>query len=341
MPQQLLVTPASIFGTLIADMQQARKSIDVEYYIVENDRTGRAFVELLRRKSRQGLRVRLTVDGYGSRSMSRRMREALWRDGVELRSSMLVRHRRNHRKMAIIDDRVAHIGGVNIADRYVVGNKLGTWHDAQLRLVGEAVEPLVELYDYDVMLADEMVGVAPECVRGRELELYWSEGDSGKALAGLFSRVVARARNELIVTSPYFMPTGAMMEELEAAVRRGVRVMVVIPERCGVWLIDDVMRSHVAEAVARGIDVRLCRHAFVHAKMALVDRELMVVGSANLDARSMNINREVMALSKDEHVCRASSAFADRLLMLSTPPLARDMRGLLPGFVVRALKNIL
>ena len=116
---ELLTSPSSIFSALIADLQHARESIDMEYYIFANDRTGNLFADILRRKARQGVRVRLIVDGYGSMSVSRAMQHAMAADGVEFSMHTLVSRARQHRKMAIVDGRVAHVGGINIADRYV------------------------------------------------------------------------------------------------------------------------------------------------------------------------------------------------------------------------------
>lgn len=339
--QELLVTPASIFSRLIADIQHARQSIDAEYYIVTKDRTSKLFFELLRRKARQGVSVRLAVDGYGSRSVTRRMSEELQRDGVLFSRSGMMSNMRNHRKMTIIDRCIAHVGGVNIADRYVVGNKLGTWHDAQLRFRGSVVETLACLYDYDLRVNMGEQAVLPEAVNDKELKLCWSESGGGTAMQSLFREVVEEAQSELIFTSPYFMPPAEALDIMASAVRRGVKVMVIVPARCDVWVIDDLMRSYIASALSRGIDVRICRHAFIHAKLAIIDRRRVVVGSANLDTRSMSLNRELMAVSDNGDVASVASNFIDRMVILSTPPTRRDLRNTLPRFVVRILEPML
>lgn len=340
--QELLTTPSTIFSRLIADLQHARHSIDAEFYIVANDRTSKLFTELLRRKARQGISVRLTVDGYGSRSMSRRSLRALQRDGVVFHRTSPIGNLRNHRKMTIIDRRIAHIGGVNIADRYVVGNKLGTWHDAQLRFTGPAVESLERLFDNDTLNAQQYQSSnLPTAISNNELTLCWSEGEGGTAIERLFREVVESARSELIFTTPYFMPPAKALELLATAVARGVKVMVILPERSDVWVIDDVMRSYIARAMNLGIDIRICRHAFIHAKLAIIDRQRVVVGSANLDSRSMSINRELMAVSLNREVALKANLFVDRMAMLSTPPSERELRSRLPRFVVRLLEPIL
>lgn len=339
--QVLLTSPSAIFGSLIADIQRAHESIDMEYYIFANDRTGHLFSKLLRRKSRQGVRVRLIVDGYGSRSLQRSMRRELQTDGVELMCHTLLRHSRNHRKMTVIDNNIAHIGGVNIADRYIVGNSLGQWHDAQLRVTGGAARAIGRLFNYDYMVSDGLKCETPMLYQRDDVELIWSEAQGGKAISELLRRTVSSARRRVTIVTPYFMPPGSIIRELSDIVARGVKVSIIAPERCDVWILDDIIRSRVADAVGHGIDVRLCRDAFVHAKMAVVDEQSVVIGSANLDARSLNLNREIMAVTFNRGVVAVAQQFIERLLSRATPPTERDMRSYVPRFVGRWFEGLL
>lgn len=339
--QELLTTPSSIFGALIADLQRARETIDMEYYIFANDRTGHLFANLLRRKSRQGVRVRLIVDGYGSRSMTRDMRHGMVNDGVELRRHSILSHSRFHRKITVIDGQVAHIGGVNIADRYVVGNCLGQWHDAQLRIAEDSVATIGKLFNYDYMVSEGLNCEVPMTYRRGGLELFWSEAQHGQAMQELLHQTISSAQSSLTFITPYFMPPRSVIEQLAEATLRGVRVMVVAPERCDIWILDDIIHSRVREAISRGVDVRLSRGAFVHAKMALVDERSVVVGSANLDARSLNLNREIMVATTDRGVVTAAKRFTEQLLSKATPPSQRDLQSYLPQFVGHWFEGVL
>ena len=335
---ELFTTPSSIFGALISDLQHARESIDMEYYIFANDRTGNLFADILRRKARQGVRVRLIVDGYGSMSLSRSMQRVMAADGVELSTHALVSRARHHRKLAIIDNRIAHVGGINIADRYVVGNALGVWYDAQLRITGGAVGAIAELFDYDYMVSEGLVCEVPLQYDDSALHVIWSECRGGSAMAELLSEVIDAARERLIFVTPYFMPPKSVLDRLVNVVERGVRVMVVVPERCDVWLLDHALRRHISMAVARGLEVRICRRSFVHAKLAIVDGRSVVVGSANLDARSIGLNHEIMVATNDRGVVAEAEDFVSRLLAMSVVPTARDMRSIVPSFVCRWLE---
>ena len=338
---ELLTTPSSIFSSLIADLQHAHDTIDMEYYIFANDRTGNLFVDLLCRKARQGLRVRLIVDGYGSLAMGRSMQRTLLKGGVELTRRSLMCRGRNHRKMAIIDGRIAHVGGVNIADRYVVGNALGVWHDAQLRMTGGAVVALSRLFDYDHMASEGIVCEVPQPYISAVQQVVWSECRDGRAMSELLRSIVSSAQKRLVFVTPYFMPPQRVINQFVEAVSRGVDVTIIIPERCDVWVLDHIIRQHISQAVSHGINIRICRHAFVHAKLAVVDDRSVVVGSANLDARSINLNREVMVVTRERSVVDAAHSFVSRLLRLSYAPEEQDRRSLIPAFVCQWFEGVL
>lgn len=329
--QRLLATPAEIFSTLIADMHRARRSIDMEFYIFENDNIGTTIARLLARKARQGVAVRLVVDGYGSRNIGSGICNILKNSGVDVRFTSSMGLSRNHRKMVIIDGVVAHVGGVNIADRYVVGNTLGVWYDVELRFVGDDVATLAKLFQYDYLAASGKMSEIEKIVSS-SMSFHWSE--SQWDIATLFDDVVTRASGELIITTPYLFPTPRTLKLLREAVCRGVRVVIIIPERSDVWLLDRLMRSMYRKVVDVGAELLLLRGAFLHAKMAVADRRRVVLGSANLDARSFHINRELMLSTTRRTVCRDAYTFVNALRYRATPPTEEEMRGSFPNFIV-------
>jgi cardiolipin synthase len=339
--EKLLTSPSAIFSSLIADLQRARDTIDMEYYIFANDRTGRLFVDILSRKARQGLRVRLIIDGYGSFSLGRELRKALLRDGVELQCHTLLSFSRCHRKMAIIDGSIAHIGGINIADRYIMGNALGKWHDVQLRITGDAVAAIQSLFDYDYMTCQGLRCEVPMPYMRRRLQVVWSESRSRRAMHDLLHDIVSSAKQSILLTTPYYIPPRSVIECLGRAVERGVAVKLIVPERCDVWLLDDVMRRCISWTMAHNIDVHICREAFLHAKLAIVDSDRVVVGSANLDARSLYHNSEMMVVTTNREVVESAERFIEEMLAISTVPTQRDKRSYIPAFLCRCFENLL
>ena len=336
--EELLTSPQEIFTTLIKELQRARESIDMEFYIFLGDRIGNTIATLLRRKARQGVRVRLAVDGYGSRKMPYSLRRALTADGIQLRVIHTFSHCRNHRKMVIIDHRIALVGGINIADRYVTGNELGIWYDAVLRTTGATVGELSHLFEYD--FAPHTTPLSP-ATSAHSPMLYWSESGGGGAMLRLLYDVIDGAERDITLTTPYYMPPRGVVQRLQDAVERGVRVRAILPRRCDIWLIDDVMRHSIREAQSAGIDVLILDNAFIHAKLALVDSRRVVVGSANLDAHSLSVNRELMLSSYNRTTCATAKQFLQQLEHISTPARYDEIKCHLPRFITKAIKPLM
>lgn len=337
---ELLTTPSTIFSRLIAEIQRARKSVDMEFYIFDNDHIGSTLLALLCRKVRQGVVVRLLVDGYGSRGLWRH-RQRLRSEGIELHFHPLLANVRNHRKLVIIDSRAAYLGGVNIADRYVVGNSLGAWHDVQLHIQGRAVASLMALFDYDLVTARGGTATPPGHYLSHHISLYWSEGDGGRAMEHLFLSALATARQEVIMATPYFFPPHTIIEQMRATCSRGVRVRLLLPACSDSRAIDNLACDYIARAQSFGVEVLVCREGFVHAKMMMVDNRRLILGSANLDSRSLRTNRELMASSTEPHLCYRAKAFLQGVIARSTLPLDKELRCAIPGFIARMLCPIL
>ena len=312
----------------------------MEFYIFLGDRIGNTIATLLRRKARQGLYVRLVVDGYGSRKMPRTLCKALIADGIQLHVIHTFSHCRNHRKMVIIDQRIALVGGINIADRYVVGNELGVWYDAVLRITGTGVAELSRLFEYDFTPRTKQSPLTPTTTAHSPM-LYWSESGGGGAMLRLLYDVIDGAEREITLTTPYFMPPRGVLQRLREAVERGVRIRIILPRRCDIWLIDDIMRHSIREAQNIGIEILILDNAFIHAKLALVDSRRVVVGSANLDAHSLGINRELMLSSLNRTTCANAMQFLQQLQSMATPASDHEIKCRLPRFIARAIKPLM
>ena len=218
-----------------------------------------------------------------------------------------------------------------------MGNTLGRWHDVQLRITGSAVRRLSQLFDYDYMVSEGVECEVPSAYNRDGMRIVWSEARGGYAMQELFSEMVASAMRSIVITTPYFMPPRLLLGRLAEAIERGVGVS----QRCDVWLLDNVIRSRVAEATRRGIDVRICREGFVHSKLMVVDGERVVVGSANLDARSMYHNREIMVVTEGREVVASAESYIESLLKVATPPTERDRRGYIPELLTRCFEGLL
>lgn len=313
---RLLNNGNETYAALIGELQRARRSIHLEYYIFNDDRIGQAISSLLIRRAKAGVKVRIIYDLFGSwlpaRGMLRRLRE----NGVEVRYFRPLHlcrlgewlNIRNHRKIAIIDGRIAFLGGINIARRYLEGSSLGRWRDLHLQLEGRVVGDLERLFREDWLLVGGepyptsagSAMAAPIPHRLEPLRIIASrEGSSRKEIETALIDLINGAGHELLASTPYLIPPHSLREALKAAVRRGVRVQLMIPSRVEWRVVGWAAESYFEELLAAGIELYRYENGFLHTKMVLCDRRRCYIGTANLDYRSLRINWEVGALIQD------------------------------------------
>lgn len=322
----LLHNGNNAFSALIASLQRATRSIHMEYYIIRDDRIGHTIAEILVRKARAGLEVRVIYDAIGSWRLSgrtlRRMREAGVRTAAydPLRFPWFRRCAtcRNHRKIVVTDGKTAYLGGINIAKYYLDGDYMGRWRDEHLRIEGDAVADLQRLFlaDWAHATGERLEAeqyIAPHTVRSRlPIQLAWSEeGPSRRTIADAYVSAIVRARRVVRISSPYFLPPPMLLDALRQAARGGVRVEVMIPTCSDSPFTDLLSDSYVEDLLDAGVDLYRYDNGFLHAKLLLVDETLASVGTANMDYRSLKDNLEVTAFIRDEQTVRSLNATFD------------------------------
>jgi cardiolipin synthase len=306
------------FASLYEALKGATHSIHLEYYIFENDRIGRQVESILRKKAREGVEVRLIYDGVGTLwtegSIFRRLRRA----GVQVECFMPVAfpwltsrvNYRNHRKIAVIDGEVAYTGGINIAERYLVGTRLGRWRDIHLRIEGEAVKmlqgvfitdwhfvrPGEQLRAEDYFRPTDITGICPV-----QIAVSGPDSDWSVIMQGFFS-AITKAREKIYISTPYFTPNAALLTALKVAALSGIDVRLLIPGRSDSRLVYWATRSYVQELLEAGIKVYMYQGGFNHSKLIIIDDDFCSVGSANIDIRSFEDNFEISALVYDRAV---------------------------------------
>lgn len=323
----LLHNGNNAFSALIASLQRAVRSIHMEYYIIRDDRIGRTIAEILIRKARAGLEVRVIYDAVGSwrlsRATLRRMHEAGVRTAAyePIRFPWFTRHatRRNHRKIVVTDGRTAYLGGINIAKYYLDGDYMGKWRDEHLRIEGDAVADLQRLFIADwARVKGENLNpahyTALHTVRQQlPIQLAWSEqGASRLTITEAFAAAIVRARTRVRISSPYFLPPTLILDALRIAVRGGVRVQVMIPTCSDSPFADLVSDSYVEDLLNAGVELYRYDNGFLHAKLLVVDDTTASVGTANMDYRSLLDNLEVTAFIRDPRVARELVETFDR-----------------------------
>lgn len=307
------------FEALFGEIEKATREIHIEFYIIEDDAVGRKFRELLIRKASQGVRIRLIFDFVGSFHFKRPQQNELRAAGIELYSFLPAHFKitirknrinyRNHRKIVIIDGSVGFTGGVNIADRYLTGNKLGMWRDTFMRIEGPAIHGLqyAFLTDWFFVSRQLLSGdhffpyIPPIPDRDNVVQVVTSGPDSDweNIQQGIFVAVTSATRYVYIQT-PYFMPTDIVMSALQTAALGGVDVRVMMPEKTDTPMTQSCSYSYITQSLEAGVKIYLYRNAFMHSKAIVIDDEISTVGSANMDFRSYEQNFELNAFIYDQ-----------------------------------------
>jgi cardiolipin synthase len=308
------------YEAILAAIGAAKRHIHLDYYTIRDDGIGGLFCEALVRKAKQGVEVRVLYDGIGSRPLSPEYIGRLRGAGVSCCCFMPARlalhaHRlnfRNHRKIVVVDGNVGFVGGINIGDEYLGHNpKLGYWRDTHLRLEGDAVYFLQELFLQDWEVAarerlDEGQYMHPHhCAGNERVQMVPSmPGLHDQKIKEVLFAALTAASTRIYLTTPYFIPDPPLIAALRAAAQGGVDVRIIIPDVADSRLVMLASLSYVAEMLAVGVKVYRYEKGFIHAKVLLVDRLMAMVGTANFDIRSLNSNFEINAVMYEEAAIR-------------------------------------
>ncbi len=327
----LLVNGRQTFPAMLDAIASATNYIHLEFYRFEPDTLGMEFSELMKRKAKEGVKVRVIYDDVGSWNIRkpyiRMMRDA----GVQIHTFMPVRfpsfsskiNYRNHRKILVADGKVGFVGGLNIADKYLHGlPDLGPWVDTHLRLEGESVAALDRVFiaDWDFVSGEELppdaalehvVHTGNRCL----VQVASSGPDTDWAtIMQVYFSAIATAKSSIYLTSPYFSPDESLLTALKTAALSGVDVRMIFPEYTDSIIANWNTRSYISELLEAGVRIFLYRKGFIHSKYLLVDNIFSSVGSPNVDVRSFDLDFEVTALIYDEDFAlRLGVLFAEDL----------------------------
>lgn len=320
----------AILSAIARDIDAARQSCDMTFYIWNEGGQADQVALALERAAQRGVRCRVLLDSVGSKEFlsgqwCRRLREA----GVHLEAALpvgLVRAAfvrmdlRLHRKLVIIDGRLGYTGSMNLVDPAFFKQQagFGMWVDAMLRIEGAPVATLELVFAGD-WLAE--TGEAPEAMieigecrpGGAVLQTVPSGPDlSGDNIRRLVLTAIYEARRELIVTTPYFVPDEAVLVALESAAMRGVEVTLIVPARVDSRLVRYASRSFFESLMEAGVRIREFDGGLLHTKSLTVDGELTLFGTFNLDIRSLRLNFELTMIAYDAELSQAVRALQKR-----------------------------
>lgn len=346
---------------LIKDIDNAKTRIHMLYYIWMQSGAGELVAAALERAAARGVTCRVLVDAVGSKDFMRSpLPDRLRRAGVKLAEALPVNPLRmllarvdvrNHRKIATIDGWVAYTGSQNITDstfgfRPLV--RVGPWIDASIRVEGPAAQALevVFLRDWEIesgeRLGDHMEAILPELpipAHGSIVQVVPSGPGSGPhTVRDALLTTIFAAREELTMTTPYFVPDESTKGALIAAALRGVTVTIVVPERSDGFLVGAASRAHFLDLLECGVRILRYRKGLLHAKTVTVDSDVAMIGSTNLDVRSFFLNYEVSVFIYDTDQASVLRMLQTHYMQDSTEIFANEWRSR-PMFK-RAAENI-
>ncbi|HUN80496.1 MAG TPA: cardiolipin synthase [Phycisphaerae bacterium] len=304
-----------MFSDLTAALEAARHHIHMEYYIFAPDETGRAIRDLIARKAKQGVEVRLLMDAVGSRRIGRQFLAPLREAGAAVEffmpwgisSRRLGLNCRNHRKIVVVDGTIGFTGSHNVGDEYLGRRrKFGPWRDTHLRLRGPSVTQLQEVFveDWHFAARHDLSGdpyfPMPDTSGKATVQIMPTGPDRRPyAMHQLLLGAAADAKHSICLLTPYFVPDHAMLLALQTARLRGMQVQLLVPSRSDHRLVLWAARGCYEELLEAGVEIFEYPHAMLHSKVMIVDRRWAMVGSANMDERSFRINWEVSTLLFD------------------------------------------
>ena len=324
---EVLVGGTETFERLFADIEQAKNHIHIEFYIIEDDTVGNELRRLLIRKAQQKVRVRVIYDYLGGFRLSDAYIKSLRNAGVYIQPFLPFNRKfgynkinyRNHRKLGVIDGKIGYTGGINIANRYIYGNRLGKWRDTSIRLEGAAVHGLQNLFLTDWQFVDnkavfdEKYFPEPKIFLQNVVQIVPSGPDTDweTILQGIIT-VFSNARKNIFIHTPYFLPPESLMITIEIAALSGVDVRLMVPYKTDTLLASAASSSYFQRVMEAGARIFLYKQNFLHSKAITVDNEIGIVGTANMDIRSFEQNFEVNAFIYDKTVAQnLYSAFED------------------------------
>ncbi len=316
----LLNSGAEYFPALLAGIEAARHEVHLESYIFENDATGRAVATALQHAAKRGLTVRVLVDGFGSRDFSETLMPGLLAAGVQamvyrpdIARFQLRRHRlrRLHRKLVMIDERLAFVGGINIIDDRNTPHQTPPRYDYAVCVEGPLLTPirqaLYRMWEIVVWaklnrryrLTQALLDAQPHFGNQSAAFLMRDNFRHRRDIEDAYLTAIGDARENILIANAYFLPGRRFRRALGDAARRGVSVTILLQGRIEYRLLHYATQALYGKLLGAGIRIFEYRLSFLHAKVAVIDGEWATVGSSNIDPFSLLLAREANVVVRD------------------------------------------
>ncbi len=301
------------FPMLLKKLNEASRHIHIEYYIFEEGKIGSQILDVLCEKAKSGVEVRLVVDAIGSSKFRQKTMKRLRTSGVQFYEynpvifTFLANrvNYRDHRKIVIIDGKTGFVGGLNVGDKYI--NYPGTtnyWRDTHCMIEGEAVYSLQVLFILNWYFVSKIL-LKPERryfpgISQKEdviTSIISSDPDSDNPnLMEAYFSMINSAKDEILISTPYFIPNESIMTALATSAKGGVKVKILVPAEADSVFVHAASMTYMGILLRNDIEVYMYKKGMVHSKVMIIDEELSTIGTANMDYRSFDHNAEVNAV---------------------------------------------
>lgn len=328
----LLKSGQEKFDDMFEAIRHAKSSVHLEYFNFRNDSIARCLFEILEEKAKEGVEIRALFDAFGNASNNRPLKrkhlKAIREKGVEIvKYDPLcfpwINHvfTRDHRKIVIVDGQIAYTGGMNVADYYINGTKkVGTWRDMHCRIEGDEVNELQKIFLRIWNKATKQNVHGAKYYRGIRTPEYFTGliedtcETAGKKMVGIINReprtsnkiirqfytnAINFAQDSIKIINPYLTLNHQLKKALKNAVKRGVKVEIMVSTHSDIPLTPDCVFYNVHKLMKKGVDVWMYQPGFHHSKIIMVDGKFCTVGSSNLNSRSLRWDYEENAVIID------------------------------------------
>jgi len=313
----LLINGEKKFPEVLRVLASAKQFIHMEYYAWENDIRGNEIKDVLLRKAKEGVKVKVLYDDYASRKIKPNIVRELKAGGVSVIPRIKVKlaflanrvNHRDHRKIIIVDGVTGFVGGINVSDRY--DNSIDTglyWRDTHVKIVGPLVGSLQRHFIVSWNSAQsEKLTYTQDLFPDKMVDDPQGVKAMGQVVAGgpvyptsnimlTYFKIFTLAKERIYITNPYFIPNDSILDALKQAAISGVDVRIVVPYKSDSQMVGAAAKFYFPELVRAGVKIYLYKKGFVHAKTVVADSCLSVIGTANMDMRSFDLNFEIMSV---------------------------------------------
>lgn len=340
----LLMSGQEKFDDMFKAIRQAKSSVHLEYFNFRNDSIASLLFDILREKRKEGVEIRAMFDGFGNDSNNQPLKKyhlkALRDDSIKIVEYDPIRFPwinkifgRDHRKIVVIDGQIAYTGGMNVADYYIKGTpQVGEWRDMHCRIEGDAVNELQKIFIriWNRVTGENIHGI--KYYRGGTMTKFEclkpdTTSTAGKKMVGIITRephrtpkimrqfyisAIDQAKDSIKIINPYFTLIPKLTRALTRAIKRGVKVEIMLSAKSDIPLTPDCAYYQAHKLMKRGAIIWMYKPGFHHSKIMMVDGRYCTVGSTNLDARSLKCDFEQNAVIIDKATTKELDDMFDR-----------------------------